>query len=184
MKNGEFPKKRDSQQKDTHIYIYIYIYVCMYMYLGGKCAPVDKVMENQQCPIRPSALPQTFPKGPCTFLLRLRLGTWVGNVFLLTGLWKIDNVQSSLRPWPKLFQNDPSHFCYLNAFNLLASILGADRTHDPPARMMKRYVYLYTVCFYLNRIDTHIYIYIAFVVRIYSYIYIYIYVHIYIYIYV
>jgi hypothetical protein len=43
--------------------------------LSGKCAPLERAMTNQQCPIRPLTLPHTFPKWPLAFLLRLRLGT-------------------------------------------------------------------------------------------------------------
>jgi hypothetical protein len=43
--------------------------------LSGKCAPLDMVMKNQQCPIRALTLPKTLPMWSFAFLLRLRLGS-------------------------------------------------------------------------------------------------------------
>ena len=51
--------------------------------LSWKCAAIVKATKNQQFPIRPLALPQTFPKLPFTFLAGIKMGASVGNVFPL-----------------------------------------------------------------------------------------------------
>ena len=79
--------------------------------LSAKCASLPWAIKNQQCPVKLSTLPPTFPKWFFAVLLGFRLGTYVQNVFPFPEPWKINNVHSGSWPYPQLFQNGPLEFC-------------------------------------------------------------------------